>query len=111
MKKTILIIFSALLSLGVQAEDTTKVPENWKAVKYNDGVRYSQWVIDSRISDFRANAKERGFNAFDASGNKIKNSLGASAFDYVPGLVAKAIIEAAAYYDKQSWARPWYYSV
>lgn len=95
----------------VQAEDTTVVPEGWKAVRYNDGVRYSQWVINSRISDFRANAKERGFNAYDVKGNKVRNSLGASAFDYVPGLVAKAVIEAAGYYSGQEWARPWYYSI
>ncbi len=106
----LLLVFS-LCTISVKAEDTTIVPADWKAVKYNDGVRYSQWVIDSRISDFRANAKARGFNAFDANGNQIKSSLGASAFDYVPGLVAKAIIEAAAYYNKQSWSRPWFYSV
>lgn len=115
--KTRFFAFTAAMLLSVSfaskamAEDTTVVPSDWKAVKYNDGVRYSQWVIDSRISDFRANAKARGFNAFDVSGKQIKNSLGASAFDYVPGLVAKAIIEAAGYYNKQSWARPWYYSV
>ena len=112
MKKFfILILASALSAVSAQAEDTTVIPSDWTAVQYNDGVRYSQWVIDSRITDFRANAKDRGFIAFDAKGNKVKNSLGVSNFDYVPGLVAKAIIEAAAYYDKQSWARPWYYSV
>jgi len=104
-------LLSASFASKAMAEDTTVVPSDWKAVKYNDGVRYSQWVIDSRISDFRANAKPRGFCAFDVNGKQIKNSLGASAFDYVPGLVAKAIIEAAAYYDNQSWARPWFYSV
>lgn len=108
---SVIFAFLVLSAVNAYAEDTTVIPADWTAVKYNDGVRYSQWVIDSRISDFRANAKERGFNAYDVHGRKIRNSLGASAFDYVPGLVAKAIIEAAAYYDSQSWARPWYYSV
>ena len=61
-----------------QAEDTTVIPSDWTTVRYNDGVRYSQWVIDSRISDFRANAKARGFNAYDVQGRQIKGSLGAS---------------------------------
>ena len=112
MKSGIIAILCGFIGVfNANAEDTTIIPGDWTTVRYNDGVRYSQWVIDSRISDFRANAKARGFNAFDVQGRQIKNSLGASAFDYVPGLVAKAIIEAAAYYDKQAWARPWYYSV
>ena len=112
MKSGIIAILCGFIGVfNANAEDTTIIPGDWTTVRYNDGVRYSQWVIDSRISDFRANAKARGFNAFDVQGRQIKKSLGASAFDYVPGLVAKAIIEAAAYYDKQAWARPWYYSV
>ena len=35
------------------------------AVKFNDGVRYSQWVIDSRLSDFYGNRKKFGFTTYD----------------------------------------------
>lgn len=72
---------------------------------FNAGVRYSAWAIDSRAGDFRANAKPCGFLL---SG---RQPLGQSHYDYVPGLVAKAVIEAAAYYAQQPWSQPWYQAV
>lgn len=87
------------------------VPSTWKSVSFNDGIRYSQWVINSRISDFYGNDTKRGFNTYDANGNKIGGSLGTQKFDYVPGLVAKAILEAYANYSTFDWSKPWFYSV
>lgn len=42
---------------------------------------------------------------------KWKNGSTNPYIDYVPGLVAKATIEAAEYYKKFDWAKPWFKSV
>lgn len=81
---------------------------------FTEGVRYSQLVIDSRINDFKANTTASGFGVFDSQGrliaapNNFKFNL-----DYVPGLVAKAILEAVDYYKDRSEVdvRPWYYAI
>lgn len=90
-------------------------------VKFNDGVRYSQWVIDSRIGDFYGNERSYGFTTYnnDLSVKKEKtkwiDSDGKSDYpiqvDYVAGLVAKATIEAAEYYKNFDWSKPWFKSV
>lgn len=43
---------------------------------------------------------------------KVSNSsFGKSTLDYVPGLVAKSMIEAADYYQGFDWSKPWFLSV
>lgn len=81
-------------------------------VKFNPGVRYSQWAINSRAHDFKANTTAFGLAKFDANGSKVaerKDSKGK--LDYVPGLVAKSMIEAADYYQNFDWSKPWFASV
>lgn len=68
-------------------------------------------MINSRIRDFYGNTTKRGFNTYDENGNKLLDSEGTQAFDYVPGLVAKAILEAYANYKAFDWSKPWFYSV
>lgn len=82
-------------------------------VKFNSGVRYSQWAINSRLYDFKANTKAFGFAKFDSKGDKLseRNNNEIDKLDYVPGLVAKATIEAADYYQSFDWSRPWFLSV
>lgn len=82
-------------------------------VKFDSTKLYSKLIIDSRINDFYANTKLMGFNVYDADGNLLKESAGSKnlKFDYVPGLVAKALIEGAAYYQDSTFARAWYYMV
>lgn len=38
-------------------------------------------------------------------------SFGKTSLDYVPGLVAKSMIEAADYYQDFTWSKPWFLSV
>lgn len=98
-----LLCFSAI---GVKAADTDK------SVKFNSGVRYSQWAINSRLYDFRGNQKAYGF----AKWNSGTESLGEYAnktnmkLDYVAGLVGKATLEASDYYVDFDWAKPWFKS-
>lgn len=86
-------------------------------VKFNPGVRYSQWAINSRLHDFYGNTKLFGFDVYDANNTKKSevqwkngsNNINKS-FDYVAGLVAKATLEAADYYAGFDWSKPWFYS-
>lgn len=82
-------------------------------VKFNPGVRYSQWAINSRAHDFYANSTAFGLAKFDADGTsvEIKRNDTKEKLDYVPGLVAKSMIEAADYYQNFDWSKPWFASV
>lgn len=44
-------------------------------------------------------------------GKVSKSSFGKSTLDYVPGLVAKSMIEATDYYQNVDWSKPWFLSV
>lgn len=79
-------------------------------VKFNPAVRYSQWAINSRANDFYANTTKCGM-ATIKDGKVSNSSFGKSTLDYVPGLVAKSMIEAADYYQGFDWSTPWFLSV
>lgn len=95
-----------------------KAASDGDGVKFNPGVRYSQWAINSRLHDFYGNTKLFGFDVYDANNTKKstvqwKNDKKANidkSFDYVAGLVAKATLEAADYYAGFDWSKPWFYS-
>lgn len=88
-------------------------------VKFNSGVRYSQWAINSRLHDFYGNQKKFGFDYYDNNGTNTKTvtwykldgktEVGRS-FDYVAGLVGKASLEAADFYQDFDWSKPWFYA-
>ncbi len=81
-------------------------------VKFNSGVRYSQWAINSRLHDFYANTTHFGLATYNADGTKSKERIDSkNKLDYVPGLVAKSMIEAANYYQGFDWSKPWFLSV
>ncbi len=81
---------------------------------FTDGIRYSELVINARLNDFKANTTPAGFGVFDATGHQTTAPTGTkNNLDYVPGLVAKAIIETVDYYRDSGVmdVRPWYYAV
>lgn len=88
-------------------------------VKFNSGVRYSQWAINSRLHDFYGNQKKFGFDYYDQNGKRTqevtwykldgKTKVDRS-FDYVAGLVGKATLEAADYYENFDWSKSWFYA-
>ena len=99
-----LLCFSAI---GVKAAEDTD-----KSVKFNPGVRYSQWAINSRAHDFYANTTLFGLATYNADGSKKEARIDSkNKLDYVPGLVAKSMIEAADYYQGFDWSKPWFLSV
>lgn len=89
---------------------TLRAADNLGGVTFNPGVRYSQWAINSRSTSFNANTTQCGM-ATITNGNVSKESFGKSSLDYVPGLVAKSMIEAADYYQSFDWSKPWFLSV
>ena len=57
---------------------------------------YSKWIIDSRMGDFRNKTKTSHFLTPTSNRNVD--------WDYVPGLVAKAIIKAWEQYKNEPWS-------
>ena len=100
----LLLLLPCLSVIGVKAADSNG------GVKFNPGVRYSQWAINSRATSFYANTTECGM-AKITNGKVEKESFGKTSLDYVPGLVAKSMIEAADYYQSFDWSKPWFLSV
>ena len=100
----LLLLLPCLCVIGVKAADSNG------GVTFNSGVRYSQWAINSRATSFYANTTECGMAKI--TNEKVeKASFGKKSLDYVPGLVAKSMIEAANYYQGFDWSKPWFLSV
>ena len=82
-----------------------------QAITFDENTRYSQVVIDATLYHFKANTTTAGFAKYDATGTLIKEAESERGFDYVPGLVAKAVLEAVDYYKDEEFAKPWFYSM
>ena len=109
----LLLLLPCLSVIGVKAADSNG------GVKFNSGVRYSQWAINSRLHDFYGNQKKFGFDYYDNNGTLTKGVTWykldgktevTRTFDYVAGLVGKASLEAADFYQDFDWSKPWFYA-
>lgn len=109
----LLLLLPCLSVIGVKAAN------NNGGVTFNSGVRYSQWAINSRLHDFYGNQKKFGFDYYDNNGTPTKGVTwykldGTTkvdrSFDYVAGLVGKASLEAADFYENFEWSKPWFYA-
>lgn len=108
----LLLLLPCLSVIGVKAAD------NDGGVKFNPAVRYSQWAINSRLYDFKESTNNCGFDLYDKDGKLTKAAQKWKKYDtgltkrfhYVPGLVAKAILESADFYKGFDWSKPWFYS-
>lgn len=113
MTNKVFFLILAVTGLGWSNTVTSQTTAG-EPCTFTEGVRYSQLVINSRINDFKANQSDAGFGVFDSQGNLIAEpNYSMKNLDYVPGLVAKAIIEAVYYYKDNSMVdvRPWYYAI
>lgn len=108
----LLLLLPCLSVIGVKADSNG-------GVKFNSGVRYSQWAINSRLHDFYGNQKKFGFDYYDNNGTPTKKVIwlkddgkpkADKTFDYVAGLVGKASLEAADFYENFDWSKPWFYA-
>ena len=109
----LLLLLPCLSVIGVKAADSNG------GVRFNSGVRYSQWAINSRLHDFYGNQKKFGFDYYDNNGTQKKEVTWLKddgktevdkTFDYVAGLVGKASLEAADFYENFEWSKPWFYA-
>lgn len=107
----LLLLLPCLSVIGVKAADSNG------GVKFNSDVRYSQWAINSRLHDFYGNQKKFGFDYYDNNGTLTKEVTWLKdgktyqrTFDYVAGLVGKASLEAADFYQDFDWSKPWFYA-
>lgn len=102
----LLLLLPCLSVIGVKAAD------NDGGVKFNPGVRYSQWAINSRLHDFYGNQKAYGFKKWNSGTGSLEEYANKTnmKLDYVAGLVGKAILEASDYYVDFDWAKPWFKS-
>lgn len=109
----LLLLLPCLSVIGVKAAN------NNGGVTFNSGVRYSQWAINSRLHDFYGNQKKFGFDYYDNNGTPTKGVTWykldgktevTRTFDYVAGLVGKASLEAADFYENFDWSKPWFYA-
>lgn len=108
----LLLLLPCLSVIGVKADSNG-------GVKFNSAVRYSQWAINSRLHDFYGNQKKFGFDYYDNNGTPTKEVIWYKldgktevdrTFDYVAGLVGKASLEAADFYQDFDWSKPWFYA-
>ena len=94
MKKNILLVFSIIGLFVVNSS---------YASDFNPDTLYSRWIINSRMGDFRNKSETTHFKT-----EKTERNIH---WDYVPGLVAKAIIMTWEYYQDQPWSEPLYNAV
>ena len=88
MKKKLLFVFFLFPAMLVQA------------APFRTDSLYSKWIIDSRMSDFRNKAEDHHFMTPVSERNV--------SWDYVPGLVAKAIGKAWEQYSDKAWSAYWF---
>jgi len=73
------------------------------AEEFHPDSLYSRWIINSRMDDFRNKSATTHFKTATTDRN--------AEWDYVPGLVAKAIIKTWEYYKDQPWSAPYYNAI
>ena len=102
----LLLLLPCLSVIGVKAAVSNG------GVKFNSGVRYSQWAINSRLYDFRGNQKAYGFAKWNSETGSLEGYANKAnmKLDYVAGLVGKATLETSDYYVDFDWAKPWFKS-
>lgn len=88
------------------------LPAAGSAITFDATKRYSEWVINSRLSDFYGNTSVMNFAKYTDDGTKTVEGK-TSELDYVPGLVAKAVLETIDYYKNNADVnvKPWFYAV
>lgn len=114
----LLVAIAAITACTTQPAKAQEVDYTSDEVINSDTAKYSRLIINSCLAKFKANTSYTGFQTYNEDGTvAVVRATGKSSehskskIDYVPGLVAKALIECVDYYQDSAWARPWFYSV
>lgn len=97
MQKTSLLLLIAFFAAAAPV----------RAVTFDPSVRYSVELINSRMTEWNNKARIVGFPN-EASTNGKTDPATAATWDYVPGVVAKGILEAWSLYADSAYAESWY---
>lgn len=82
-------------------------PQPTQAVTFDPSVRYSQEVINARMTSWKNKDNRVGFpNANSTNGSTTPGTP--ATWDYVPGVVAKGILDCWEFYQDSAWADAWY---
>lgn len=111
---TVLVTVGCITMAGSNHSSGTadQLPPAGSAIAFDATKRYSEWVINSRIADFKGNTTDMSFARYTDDGTQLAAGK-STQLDYVPGLVAKGILEAIDYYKNNAAinVRAWYYAV
>lgn len=83
------------------------MPQEAKAVTFDPTVRYSREVINARMTCWRNKSSNAGFSNANST-NGSTSACKSVDWDYVPGVVAKGILDVWEYYQDSTWANAWY---
>lgn len=107
----LLVAIAAITACTTQPAKAQEVDYTSDEVINCDTAKYSRLIINSCLYHFQANKTDAGFAKYDENGTIKAASESERGFDYVPGLVAKAVLECVDYYQDSTWAKPWFYSI
>ena len=107
----LLVAIAAITACTTQPAKAQEVDYTSDEVINSDTAKYSRLIINSCLYHFQANTTNAGFAKYDENGTEKAGSESERGFDYVPGLVAKAVLECVDYYQDSTWAKPWFYSI
>jgi len=111
MKHPILYIVLAVAVLtgcgGKTGRETGKAPNRDVRNANEMRTRYSAEMINARMSAWHNKDTQVGFPNANSTNGIVKPEQEAS-WDYVPGVVAKGILDVWEYYQDSAWADAWY---
>ena len=82
-------------------------PQDANEITFDPSVLYSREMINARMTNWYNKDTEVGFpNANSTNGSTSPET--AASWDYVPGVVAKGILDVWEYYQDSAWADAWY---
>jgi len=107
VKSKILIVGIATAVLTGCGGKTGKAPDSDVRNANEMRLRYSQEMINARMTAWYNKDNQVGFPNANSTNGIVQPEAEAS-WDYVPGVVAKGILDVWEYYQDSAWADAWY---
>ena len=104
--KIIILVFAGLVLAGCGGK-TGKAPDRDVRNANEMRTRYSREMINAHMSAWHNKDTQVGFPNANSTNGIVKPEQEAS-WDYVPGVVAKGILDVWEYYQDSAWADAWY---
>ncbi|MBQ3673745.1 MAG: glycoside hydrolase family 88 protein [Paludibacteraceae bacterium] len=101
MKKNLVLVLFAVLCAACTSQPA-------QAVTFDPNVRYSREVINARMTSWKNKDTRVGFPNANSTNGSTTPVNKAATWDYVPGVVAKGILDCWEYYQDSAWANAWY---